>query len=177
MINENEFNISSNNNFKKSKFQHSNGFGKNFIIPFISGILGASLVMGTCFCVPSIRTKIITGSTTPTSITPSISTSTNLINLSNYSDTSISVAEKVLPSVVGIKVTYQVNSIFGSSSGEATGSGIIISEVGYIVTAIPDMDAIAINLPMANAHTTNELIYIDQVQDFWTLFQAVLAER
>lgn len=134
MINENEFNISSNNNFKKSKFQHSNGFGKNFILPFISGILGASLVMGTCFCVPSIRTKIITGSTTPTSITPSISTSTNLINLSNYSDTSISVAEKVLPSVVGIKVTYQVNSIFGSSSGEATGSGIIISEDGYIVT-------------------------------------------
>ena len=50
-------------------------------------------------------------------------------------------------------------------------------EVGFIVTAIPDMDAIAVNLPMANAHTTNELLYIDQVPDFWALLTAVLAEK
>ena len=65
--------------------------------------------------------------------------------------------------------------VFGYPAGHRFVHGGI--EVGYIVTAIPDMDAIAINLPMANAHTTNELIYIDQVQDFWTLFQAVLAEK
>ena len=40
-----------------------------------------------------------------------------------------------MPSVVGITVTYQISSLFGgSSTGEATGSGIIISEDGYIVT-------------------------------------------
>lgn len=65
--------------------------------------------------------------------------------------------------------------VFGYRAGHQFVHGGI--EVGYIVTAIPDMDAIAINLPMANAHTTKELIYIDQVPDFWALFQAVLAEK
>ena len=49
MDNENEFNISNENVFKKSKLQYSNGFGKNVFVPFISGVLGATLVIGTCF--------------------------------------------------------------------------------------------------------------------------------
>lgn len=65
--------------------------------------------------------------------------------------------------------------VFGYLPGRRFVHGGI--EVGYIVTAIPDMDAIAINLPMANAHTTNELLYIDQVPDFWALFTAVFAEK
>lgn len=130
----NEFNISNDNNFKKTKFSHSNGgFGKTVFIPFISGILGATLVIGTCFGVPSIKSKLIKGSSTPTSVTTS-NQSSNLINIADYSGTSVAVAEKVLPSVVGIKVTYQISSIFGNSVGEAGGSGIIISEDGYIVT-------------------------------------------
>ena len=61
------------------------------------------------------------------------------MSLSNYSETGISVANKVLPSIVGIKVEYPVNSIFYRSFGsnsttEAEGSGIIISEDGYILT-------------------------------------------
>jgi len=41
-----------------------------------------------------------------------------------------------LPSVVGIKVTYAVNSIFqtNSTTAEAEGSGVIISSDGYILT-------------------------------------------
>lgn len=35
------------------------GFGKTVIVPFISGVLGCSVVIGTCFGVPSIRTKLI----------------------------------------------------------------------------------------------------------------------
>ena len=65
--------------------------------------------------------------------------------------------------------------IFGYPAGHRFVHGGI--EVGDIVAAIPDMDAIAINLPMENAHTTNELIYIDWVPDFWALFTAVFAER
>lgn len=65
--------------------------------------------------------------------------------------------------------------IFGYGAGHRFVHGGI--EVGYVITAIPDMDAIAVNLPMANAHTTNELLYIDQVPDFWTLLTAVLAEK
>ncbi len=133
----NEFNYSSDNSFQKSKIQHSGGFGKTILVPFISGILGTSLVLGVCFGVPTVKSKIIgnTNRLGPVSTSTSASNqSTDLINLANYSETSVAVAEKVLPSVVGIKVSYQINSIFGNSTGEATGSGIIISEDGYIVT-------------------------------------------
>lgn len=134
MDNENEFNISNENTFRKSSKQYSNGFGKNIFIPFVSGVLGATLVVGTCFGVPSIKEKLVGKTFTPTSITTSSNTDSNLINISDYSGTSVAVAEKVLPSVVGIKVTYQISSIFGNSTGEAMGSGIILSEDGYIVT-------------------------------------------
>lgn len=47
----------------------------------------------------------------------------------------MNVASKVLPSIVGIKVEYATNSIFlGNSTAKAEGSGIIISEDGYILT-------------------------------------------
>ena len=134
MDNPNEFNISNENVFKKSKSQYSNGFGKSVFIPFISGVLGATLVIGTCFGVPTIKSKLIGESTSPTSIEANSDVQTNAVNLSDYSGTSVAVAEKVLPSVVGIKVSYQISSIFGTSIGEANGSGIILSEDGYIVT-------------------------------------------
>lgn len=134
MDNENDFNFSNDNSFKKSSVKHSSGsFGKSVIVPFLSGIVGASLVVGTCFGVPSIKSKIL--NTNHQITTTSANAGTNLVNISDYSDTSVAVAEKVLPSVVGIKVSYQINSIFGGSgTGEATGSGIIISEDGYILT-------------------------------------------
>lgn len=137
MDNENDFNFSPSNHYKKSSIKRSgNGFGRTVFIPFISGIAGATLVIGTCFGVPSIKKNLLGISTqSTTSISTSANSSVNLVNLSEYSNTSISVAEKALPSVVGITVTYQISSLFGgSSTGEATGSGIIISEDGYIVT-------------------------------------------
>ena len=53
-----------------------------------------------------------------------------------YSDTAIAASNKVLPSIVGIKIEFAVNSIFnrGTSVSSAEGSGIIISEDGYILT-------------------------------------------
>ena len=136
MNDENEFSFSSNNSFKKSPIKHSNsGFGKSVFVPFLSGIIGATLVVGTCFGVPSLKQKLLNQSDSKTVITTSSNGDSKVVSLSNYSDTSISVAEKVLPSVVGITVTYQISSIFGGSSqAEATGSGIIISEDGYILT-------------------------------------------
>lgn len=65
----------------------------------------------------------------------SINGSLTQISLSSYSDTGISVAEKVRPSIVGITVEYSVNSIFSkNSTSTASGSGIIMSEDGYILT-------------------------------------------
>lgn len=134
MDNENNFEFASQNTFKKSKVKSSSGgFGKSVFVPFISGILGASIVMGVCFGVPSVKSNLLAGGVLQNTKNEVIN-KTNLIDITDYSNTSIQVAEKTLPSVVGIKVTYQISSIFGSSTGEATGSGIILSEDGYIVT-------------------------------------------
>lgn len=135
MNNENDFNFSPDNSFKKSysKPVRSAGFGKTVFVPFLSGIVGASLVVGACFGVPSIKQKLVGAPRYTTST--SAPTENNLINITEYSNTSTYVAEKVLPSVVGISVTYQVSSFFGGTgTSEGTGSGIIISEDGYIVT-------------------------------------------
>ena len=60
----------------------------------------------------------------------------NLVSLSSISDTGVYVAQKVLPSIVGINVEYSVSSIFSrnQSTASAEGSGVIISEDGYILT-------------------------------------------
>lgn len=133
----NNFSFSKDNSFRKSSMKSSSngGFGKNVFVPFLSGILGATLVVGTCFGVPSIKNKLIQKSTITSAVSSNSDGTTNLVNIANYSDTSVAVANKVLPSVVGITVTYQVNSIFGgSATADATGSGIILTEDGYILT-------------------------------------------
>ena len=137
MNEENDFNFSNDNKFKKSslKTYSSNGFGKSVLVPFLSGIIGAALVIGTCFGVPTIKSKLVGTSSKITTTTSSLDSGSSVVNIADYSNTSISVAEKVLPSVVGITVTYQVNSVFGGSgTTEAAGSGIIISDDGYILT-------------------------------------------
>ena len=131
----------SNANFKENKEKN---FGKTILIPFASGIVGCSLVLGTCFGIPSIKEKIVgkQSSTIPTSTQTASGTTTNLVSLSNFSNTAVFAANKILPSIVGIEVSYNVTSnsigsFFGYSqpqSSTATGSGIIISEDGYIVT-------------------------------------------
>ena len=123
-------------NFTKPKNTNPKKSSRIFV-PFISGMLGACLVMGVCFGVPSIKNKIMfsepilaeEGEEGNSEVA-----TRKFIDLEDYSKTSTSVAEKVLPSVVGISITYNVNTFFGSSTATATGSGIIISEDGYIVT-------------------------------------------
>ena len=134
----------SNSNFKQN--QKQNNFGKTILIPFASGVVGCSLVLGTCFGIPSIKEKLVgKQSSTIQASTPTASgTTTNLVSLSNFSNTAVFAANKILPSIVGIEVSYSVTSnsigsFFGysqpqTSTATATGSGIIISEDGYIVT-------------------------------------------
>ena len=59
MDSENKFNYSSQNTFKKSKSSNSSGIGKTVFVPFVSGVVGASIVMATCFGVPTIKSKIM----------------------------------------------------------------------------------------------------------------------
>lgn len=122
------------------------GFGKSVLLPFFSGVVGCAVVVGTCFGVPSIRSQILGTSSSLSGSNNSSSSSENSgyvsqTSLSNYSDTAVYAANKILPSIVGIKVEYNVNSLismFGrqtqSTTAQASGSGIIISEDGYILT-------------------------------------------
>lgn len=125
------------------------GFGKSVLMPFVCGALGTVIVIGTCFGVPTIREKIFTNNSNNNQETTVANTVTqepqtqsgndNLVSLSNYSETGVNVANKVRPSIVGITVEYSVNSIFyrnytTNSTAKAEGSGIIISEDGYILT-------------------------------------------
>ena len=125
----------------KVKNKNSSNFGKTILIPFVSGILGTVLVIGACIGIPGIRNGIskqivgLSNNNTNTS-TSAPTLNTEHISLENYSDTAIAAANKVLPSIVGIKIEFAVNSIFnhGTSVASAEGSGIIISEDGYILT-------------------------------------------
>lgn len=138
-----------NPNTYKSTYQNESttkskiGFGKSILLPFFSGIVGCSIVLGTCFGVPSIRSKFL-NSDSDLGSNNSNSQSSGYVSqtsLSNYSDTAVYAANKILPSIVGIEVEYNVNSLvsmFGrqsqSSTATASGSGIIISDDGYILT-------------------------------------------
>ena len=136
-----EFKAVNLNDKKQKENKSKNGFGRNVAVPFLSGVLGAGLVLGTCFGIPSIRNNLLDTNSNKSSISTSTSATSGQINttqisLADYSGTGIAVAQKVLPSIVGIKVEYKVNSIFMMQQGTASaeGSGIIISEDGYIVT-------------------------------------------
>lgn len=113
-----------------------NGFGKTVLLPFTCGILGAGIVIGTCFGVPSIKNQIVGDTAFEKTETNSVELNTQQISLLDYSDTAVGVAQKVLPSIVGISVSYSVNSPFymNQSSASAEGSGVIISTYGYILT-------------------------------------------
>lgn len=124
----------------KNKFQ----IGNNIFIPFLSGVLGSLLVLGITFGVPTIRNKLITSSSPSniSSVATSSDTNTGLIDtvsLNKFSDTAAYASSKVLPSIVGINVEYSITSsnMFFSqtqSVAEAQGSGIIVSDDGYILT-------------------------------------------
>lgn len=120
------------------------GFGKSVLLPFFSGVVGCAIVIGTCFGVPSIRNQILGNNYSNNSNTNTNNQASGYVSqasLSNYSDTAVYAANKILPSIVGIKIEYMVNNSMmamfgksGSSTATASGSGIIISEDGYILT-------------------------------------------
>ena len=124
------------------KPKKKSNFGRNVVLPFFSGIVGCAVVLGTCFGVPSIREQIIGSGNSHSSNSSSAQASgyVDQVSLSNYSDTSVYAANKILPSIVGIQIEYNVTSMFSmfgvnqTSTATATGSGIIISDDGYILT-------------------------------------------
>lgn len=150
----------------------STGFGKAVVVPFISGVLGATLVVGTCFGVPTIKDALFNNSNssvlTSTGNEESTKSNVTYVSLQNYSDTGVAVAEKVKPSIVGINVEYSVNSIFGrgTSSASASGSGIIISSDGYILTNNHIINSASSNsyYQLSEATKITVVLYNDETQ-------------
>ena len=108
------------------------------LVPLVSGIVGAGVAIGVCFGVPQIKNQLFNeNDNTQNSILPIISSSEDETPTTTvaYEDIGPNVASKILPSVVGIEVQYTVNSIFGGQgTSTGSGSGIIISSDGYILT-------------------------------------------
>lgn len=116
------------------------GFLKTVGVPFVSGVIGASLVLGLGFYVPNLRDSD-NESKEVEKIFTSQGATTKAVDISKYSNTAISVANKVLPSVVGIEVDFSISDNYSRFSfatsdrtSTATGSGVIISKEGYILT-------------------------------------------
>ncbi len=133
-----EVKSSESNNFSSAKTSKSHfSFSRNVILPFISGIVGAGVVLGVCYNVPYVKKQFLgLDNSSNYSNSSQVEINTNQVSLSNFSDTGVYVSKKVLPSIVGISVEYSVSTIFSrvSSTATAEGSGVIISEDGYILT-------------------------------------------
>ena len=110
--------------------------------PFLFGVIGSVTVIAVSLNVPTIKENIVkklVSVESPNSYGDNTNTAninTQMVSLVGYSETGVGVASKVRPSIVGIEVEYSVNSIFyrNKSTATAAGSGIIISEDGYILT-------------------------------------------
>lgn len=128
--------------FKNSEKNFNFGFTRNVLAPFLFGVIGSITVLAVSLNVPSIKENLVKKLVTietPNAYGESISNeniNTQMVSLAGYSETGVGVAAKVRPSIVGIEVEYSVNSIFyrNTSTATAAGSGIIISEDGYILT-------------------------------------------
>ena len=86
--NENKFEVVSSKVSKANfKNRNTNNLGKNVLLPFASGIIGCSVVIGTCFGVPSIKEKLVgtSNNTVQTSTSTSTSPVLNDISLDTFS--------------------------------------------------------------------------------------------
>lgn len=129
-----------NNNDFVQKFNYSKKNSNNklyslILISFTSAVFGA-------ICALLIYTNIIKSST-PYLNTASVAFETeqnqnslnmSQISLSAYSDTAVYASNKVLPSMATINVEYEVTYFGRTQTATGSGSGIIISEDGYILT-------------------------------------------
>lgn len=132
-----------NNNDFYQKFdysQKSHGSNKavltTIFTSFISAVVGAICAVFIYSSIVSTNNpeSINTGATTSNTSSQVNNLNLSQVSLSNYSDTAIYAANKVLPSMVSISVEYQVSYMGRSQTVSGSGSGVIISEDGYILT-------------------------------------------
>lgn len=97
---------------------------------FITGIIVLSLISGlvggaiSFYMIPELFSENLIGKA------PDVEIITKDVPL----DAAAAVAEKVMPSVVGISTQVVYNDFFGQRIGEGVGTGVIVDSNGYILT-------------------------------------------
>jgi len=134
------------NSYYKESYKRPNNkksdLWKYILVSLISAIVGGAILsvmlLGVAPMIqPQLKSFIGNNFSNPNtnSTEPNVS-EVKKIEIVQTSDSAVtSVAEKVGPSVVGIRTIYQsTNELFGEQTGGGEGSGIIISSDGYILT-------------------------------------------
>ena len=97
--------MSDDNNFYQkfnSNSQKKTGFASRIFIPFISGLVGAVLIVALIFSIPNIRNSLISSnlninSNSENNKAQAVNSGVvDYVSLNNYSDTATYVASKVL---------------------------------------------------------------------------------
>ncbi len=108
---------------KKIAPKKQNGLSRFILISIISAVIGGLITGGALLIVFNTM-----------NLGSANSTSTN-VKIVKTSSPVVEIAKKVGPSVVSIKATaVQNNGVFGTTTSEPQGSGIIVRSDGYIVT-------------------------------------------
>lgn len=132
-------------NYKKVKKRKGIGVLQLVLVALLSSILGGGIVFAAFqFVAPSIQPSVNSyfGSLMPgqANSTETLDNGNNVgiykkIEIEETDSPVTAIAEKVSPSIVGIRVTTKVRDFFfGEREGTGEGSGIIVRENGYIMT-------------------------------------------
>lgn len=121
--------------FNYSKKSNKKQIATTVVASFVSAVVGGACALGVYVGLNKEPAKAIETSKTNTSnVVETSNPNLSQVSLTNYSDTAIYAAQKALPSMVSISVEYDVNYMGMKKPVAGSGSGVILSEDGYILT-------------------------------------------
>lgn len=98
--------------------------------PWLFSIIAAS---ATCVVILTLYTLIILPHIKPSAVISYTGENSNTAKIEDLEGVAL-ISEKTLPAIVSVSATTDYRSFFGLSSQTVSGSGIVISENGYILT-------------------------------------------
>lgn len=121
--------------FNYSKKSNKKQIATTVVASFVSAVVGGACALGVYVGLNKEPAKTIeTSKINTNSIVETDTQNLSQVSLTNYSDTAIYAAQKALPSMVSISVEYDVNYMGMKKAVAGSGSGVILSEDGYILT-------------------------------------------
>lgn len=121
--------------FNYSKNSNRKQIATTVVASFVSAVVGGACALGVYVGLNKEPAKALETSKTNTgSFVETSNPNLSQVSLTNYSDTAIYATQKALPSMVSISVEYDVNYMGMKKAVAGSGSGVILSEDGYILT-------------------------------------------